>query len=155
MQYSSNRFALVDATKQDDSLQVFLDRIGSANASSLSYLTMGFPAVERISEEPGKARLHEEGLTSLALLRERCTGLTTLQAMVRSEQSSGLSKENQDDLPFIRDALSQIDTHMRAIPSLRNILVRIYGVSLNSRAVELMQGLGWAVFLGDMKKPVE
>ena len=153
--YSSNRFTLVDATKQEELLQSFLDGIGPANASSLSFLTVGFPVVERISEESQKPRLHKESLRSLALLQERCTGLTTLQAMIQSQNSSGLSKENQDDLPFIKDAFSQIDTQMRAIPSLRRISVRIYGVNLNPRVVELMQGLGWVIFVGDKNKPIE
>lgn len=153
--YSSNRFTLVDATQQDDLLQSFLNSIGSANASSLSYLTMGFPVVERVNEESGRARLGEESLRSLALLQKRCSGLTTLQAMIQSQNSSGLSTENQESLSFIEDAFLQIDTRVRAIPSLGSFFVRVYGPTLSSPVVEVMQELGWVVFLGDGNKPVQ
>ena len=153
--YSSNRFTLVDATQQDDLLQSFLNCIGSANASSLSYLTMGFPVVERVNEKSGQARLGEESLRSLALLQKRCSGLTTLQAMIQSQNSSGLSKENQESLSFIEDAFLQIDTSVRAIPSLGSFLVRVYGPTLSSPVVEVMQGLGWVVILDDGNKPVQ
>lgn len=134
----SNRFTLVES---------FLDSIGSANASYLSYLTMGFPVVKRVNEEPGKARLGEESLRSLALLQERRTGLITLKTMIQSQNSSGLSKENQDSLSFIDDAFLQLDKHVRAIPSLGSVFVRVYGLTLSSPVVEVMQGLSWVVFL--------
>ncbi|KAI1498956.1 hypothetical protein F5X99DRAFT_391624 [Biscogniauxia marginata] len=148
--YGSNRFTLVDTTPhQVDLLQSFLNRIGAINAGLLSYLCINFPAVEIVEGQPGNVMLREDGLRSLKLLQQNCAGLKTLEILVHKQNSSGLTKASHDDSQSLRTALSQIDVQLRAISSLKKILVRFYDGPSSPLVTETMKGFGWVICLGD------
>ncbi|KAF2416554.1 hypothetical protein EJ08DRAFT_99122 [Tothia fuscella] len=144
--YAVNCFHLVDITQQQFVLlHDFLNCIGSAHAAVLSHLCINFPVVEGVDGQRGKAKIRDDSLESLKLLRERCTGLSTLETLVHNKNCS-LFKEDDD---FIRGVLPEIDAQFRTIPSLKKIMVRIEvfdGVPSTS-ARDLMQELGWVVLL--------
>lgn len=142
--YGMNQFHLEDITpRQADLLRLFLYCIGPTNAALISILCVNFPVVERINDQAEKLELKPDGLQSVRLLQEKCTELTTLETIVHFKNSS-LFRELDD---FLREALLLIDARLRAIPSLRKIIVRFFdfnGIPTSS-AKEFMEELGWTV----------
>jgi len=145
--YGTNNFTLLDTTRrQIGLLQAFLDCIGPMNASLLSHLCINFPDIEG---QPGNSKLKEGSLQNLKLLQERCTNITTLETHVYSENSGVLTRTDQDNLQFIREALLQLDVQLRAMPSLDKIIVRVYGGTPTPSVMEFMQGFEWVILPGN------
>ena len=149
--YGSNNFTFMDTTRhQANLLQSFLNFIGPVNASHLSHICINLPVAESVEGQPGRILLREDDLCSLKILQEKCIELTTLETLVHSYNSMGLSKAGQhsDDLHFIREALSQIDIQLKAIPSLSKTIVRFYNGSPTPEVAEMVQRLGWVMLPG-------
>lgn len=142
--YGLNQFHLEDITPlQADLLRSFLDCIGPTNAALVSFLCVNFPVVERMNDQAERVELRTDGLQSVRLFQEKCTDLTTLETIVHFKNSS-FFREPDD---FLREALLLIDARLRAIPSLRKIIVRFFdfnGIPTSS-AKQFMQELGWTV----------
>lgn len=142
--YGMNHFHLEDITPlQASLLRSFLDCVGPMNAASLSYLCVNFPVAERIDDQAGRVELRTDSLQSVRLLQEKCTKLTNLETIVHYKNSS-IFREPDD---FLREALSLIDARLRAIPSLRKIIIRFAdfdGIPTAS-AKGFMRELGWTV----------
>jgi hypothetical protein len=144
--YGLNSFTFMDTTQhQGGLLQSFLNCIGSINAGLLSHLCINFPVVESVDGQPGQAILREDDLYSLKLLQDKCTKLTTLETLIYGRNSRCLINPSYDDSQFIREALSQIDAQLKAIPSLEKIIVRSYDGTPAPAVMELMRGLGWVI----------
>jgi len=114
----------------------------------LSHLSINFPVAESVDGQPGQVMLREDDLYSLKLLQEQCATLTTLETLLYSRNSRRLTDPSHDDSQFIREALSQIDAQLKAIPSLKKIIVRFYDGTPTPVVIELMQSLGWAILRG-------
>jgi hypothetical protein len=119
------------------------------NADFLSHLCINFPVAEKNEDQPGEIKIREDGLHSLALLQENHTNLTTLETHIHSNNSSFLTETDEDNSQFVREALLRIDVQLKAISSLKKIIVRVYIKSLTPSVVDLMQGFGWVVLFGD------
>ncbi|KIX03676.1 uncharacterized protein Z518_07229 [Rhinocladiella mackenziei CBS 650.93] len=146
--YRANHFELVDITeKQIGVLRSFLDCIGTVNAASLSHLCISFPIVVSIDEEPGKLRLRDDSQQILKLLEDKCTNLSTLETVVHYRNSGFFMRTEQ----FLREALTYIDGHLKAIHSLQRIIVRVEAQSgvPTSSVKDMMQQLGWLVWSGN------
>ena len=147
--YGLNHFTLVETTQhQGVLLQSFLNCIGSVNAGLLSHLSINFPVAEIVEGQPGKATLREDDLHSLKLLKEKCPNLTTLETLIHSRNSRDLINPSQDDSQNNREALSQIDAQLKAISSLKTVIVRSYNGTPIPSVMELMQGFGWVILRG-------
>jgi len=142
--YRVNHFELVDITRpQIGVLRSFLDGIGYVNAASLSHLCISFPSAVSIDEKPGKVRLRDDSLQSLRLLQDKCTNLSTLETVVHFKNSGFFTRPDQ----FLREAFTKIDAQLKAIHSLRRIIVRVdvqSGVPTSS-VKDMMQQLGWLI----------
>ncbi|KND92703.1 hypothetical protein TOPH_02747 [Tolypocladium ophioglossoides CBS 100239] len=136
--------ALLYTNRQADLLQSFLNCVGSVNAGHLSHICVNFPVAESVKGRPEKTMLKEDDLRSLKLLQEKCINLTTLETIVQSHNSMGLTKASQDsgDSQLVREGLLQIDAELRAIPSLRKIIVSFYDGPPTPEVTESMQRLG-------------
>lgn len=144
--YGMNNFALLDGTRQDVGLvEAFLNCIGPMNSSLLSHLSIDFPVMEGQS---GNSKLREDSLESLKFLQEKCTNLATLETHLHNNKFTGWVRANQDNPQIIRDALSQYDVQLKAIPSLDKIIVRVYGGIPTPSVMDVMQGFGWVVLPG-------
>ncbi|KAK4042993.1 hypothetical protein C8A01DRAFT_32938 [Parachaetomium inaequale] len=156
--YGLSHFALVDATagkNHANLLSSFLGRIGSVNAGCLSHLCINFPAAVGNSEEEDVTADQQAGeedafLGELRLLREKCTSLVTLEMMVYGRHAKGVTvaSHDPDNSQLVRGVLSRMDAHLKAIPSLRRVLVRLYSGPLAPDVVEWMHGFGWVVSVG-------
>jgi hypothetical protein len=142
--YSMNQFHFEDITPtQVDLLRSFLDCIGPMNAASLSRLCVNFPVAERIHDQAERVELRTDSLQSVRLYQDKCTKLSTLELVVHYKNSSFFREPND----FLRGALSLIDSQLRAVPSLRRIIVRFIdfnGIPTTSVG-DFMRELGWEV----------
>lgn len=147
--YGLNHFTLVETTQHQGSLlQSFLNCIGTVNAGLLSHLSINFPVAESVQGQTGKVMIREDDLHSLKVLQEKCTNLTTLETIIHSRNSRSVIVPSQVDSQFNRDALSQINTQLKAITSLEKVIVRSYDGTPTRSVMELMQGFGWVIMRG-------
>ena len=152
--YASNHFVFVDATPRQPALvRSFLAAVGPVNAGRLSHLTINFPVVQRTSSASSdggsEVVLRDDGQTSLALLRESCPGLKTLEAQVHGENYRNLVAPEHQDAQLLEQGLLRINAHVTAMPSLEAVIVRIYQGDPAPGVVEAMRDLGWRVLRGD------
>jgi len=148
--YGMNRFILVDTTRQQAGfLQSFLRCIGPVNAGLLSHICINFPVLENIEDQHDKVEMGEGSLHIWRLLREKCTNLTTLETFIYGKNSSFLTEADGDNSQFVREVLLQIDAQLKAISSLKKIIIRVYSGTLTPLVIDLMQGLGWVILFGD------
>ena len=157
--YGMNNFTLVRTPREPAGLlQAFLDCIGPLNASLLSHICINFPVLEgqpgerkEEEEEGGRGRfqLREDSLQDLKLLQQRCTNLKTLENHLFGKASKGLSKAHKDNTYFSHEALSQIDVQLKAIPSLEEVIIRIYDGTLSSSTKQTMLNFNWIVLPWD------
>ncbi|KAG4414947.1 hypothetical protein IFR04_011924 [Cadophora malorum] len=147
--YGSNHFTFMDtAHRQGGLLQSFFNCIGSLNAGLLSHLTINFPVAENVEGQSGTVILGKDDAYSLRLLKENCASLTTLETVISGRNYTRLINAGDNDSKFIREALSQIDTQLKAVSSLKKVIVRYYDGTPTPLVVELMQGLGWVILRG-------
>jgi len=142
--YGLNQFHLEEITPlQTELLRSFLDCIGPANAASISHLCINFPVAERTHDQAEPIELRTNSLQSVMLCQDNCNNLKTLETVVHYKNSSFFRQS--DD--FLQEALPLIDAQLRAIRSLRKIVVRFVdfdGIP-TAAAKDLMLELGWIV----------
>jgi hypothetical protein len=142
--YGNNQFHLEDITPhQTELLRSFLYCIGPLNAASISHLCVNFPVAERIHGEAEGIELGTDSLQTVRLCKGQCNNLATLETVVHYK-NSGFFREPDD---FLREALRLVNEQLRAIRSLRMIVVRFVdfnGIPTAS-ATTIMQKLGWIV----------
>ena len=140
--YSSNHFTFMDTTRQQaDLLHGFLDRIGPACADQLSHITINFPVVDKLSGPSSEYQIQDDDLRSLQLLQDRCTRLKTLETIVQTHNSDGLSKATPE-------TLSLINAQFKAISSLDKVVVKVYTKPPKADVMELIRELGWVLLRG-------
>lgn len=144
--YGKNNVYLMDRPQQQDVLlRSFLNGLGSLNADFLSRLSISFPVAERTQDQSDTVKIREDSLQNLSLLQEKCTKLTTLEMNISTENSSFLTEAAEDKSHFVREALLQIDAQLKAVSSVKKVVVRLYIHNLSPLIVDSMQGLGWVV----------
>lgn len=156
--YGNNHFTLqeVETTRRRTSLlDSFFNCIGPANAGRLSRLCIDFPSAEKVEGcQSGEIRLREGSLQDLRLLQNQCTKLRTLETLLYGENTRVLIGEYQKNTRFVREVLLEINAQLRGIVSLNKVIVRIDSIeneSLIPSLRELLQELGWVVFVGRRK----
>ncbi|MBE3044361.1 hypothetical protein IMZ48_17700 [Candidatus Bathyarchaeota archaeon] len=153
--YGSNRYIIMDTTKEVDLLRSFLEKIGPKNASSLSHLGLSFPTVETADDESGKARLGQDSLRAFKILQEKCKGIITLESAVSQSIPYSPGKPGHECLPLLEDAFCQIDAQLQALPTLRKFIVRVYDRNITSIVIGAMRSCGWVVYQGDQREPMQ
>ena len=75
--------------------------------------------------------------------------MKTLENQLYGEASKGLSEAHRDNSYFSHEALSQIDVQLKAIPSLEEVIIRIYDGTLSSSTKQTMLNFNWIVLPQD------
>lgn len=148
--YSRNQFTVSDPTlNKVDVLKRFLDRIGPVNAGRISHLYIPFP-VQRIGTniQPDRIVVREDVLGSL----KACRNLATLELGVLPHLD-GLAQSSDGSIRTVnvREALTVINGHVRAVSSMMNVLVKIYSGGVAPAVLECMKDMGWEVHLFDWR----
>ncbi|RSL83779.1 hypothetical protein CEP51_004284 [Fusarium floridanum] len=149
--YGSNYFNFVDtiARRETSILEAFLVSPTPTHGRLLSHLSLSFPGLEAVQGRPEALGLTQDGMRTLKLLQDYCVNLTTLELYVYKYNAFGLVGEAAGDSQPRNEALSQVDEQLRAIPSLKKILIKYYYDRPTPEVTQLMQGLGWTVLMGD------
>lgn len=141
--FGVNHFALLDEKRpKDDLLEAFLTCIGAANSASLSHLSVDFPGLECSAEG---LKIKDDSLKRLKLLQEFCDNLKTLEISFSVKHVRELDQVTGESQQRANEALSQINSQLRAISSLNTIIVRVTGPKPALSAMDCMRTLGWTI----------
>ncbi|KAL6913367.1 hypothetical protein FSHL1_011051 [Fusarium sambucinum] len=153
--YGSNHFHFVDTTMRRETsiLEAFLVSPTPTHARLLSHISLSFPALEAVQGRPEVLGLQQDGMRSLKLLRDYCTNLKTLEFYVHQSNAFGLVEETPSNLQPLHEALLQVDVQLKAISSLKKIVIRCYHDRPTPGVMQLMQGFGWIVLIRDKEVP--
>ncbi|KAI1845893.1 hypothetical protein JX266_007980 [Neoarthrinium moseri] len=147
--YGLNHFIFLDnARHQVELIRSFLGLIGRRNAGLLGYLSINFPVVEVAGDLEGNFVLREDSLATLMLLKDRCTQLKQLETHVHHDTSAETFRSGCSGAHHIRRALSQIDSQLKQLSSLSEVIVTFYTEPPSLLMEELMREFGWTVRLG-------
>ncbi|ELR08388.1 hypothetical protein VC83_03531 [Pseudogymnoascus destructans] len=144
--YSNNCFQFPNvynrALSATDSAHIapFLRQIGSY-ASLVRHICIPFPTFGDYRHE--RARLHEAHIENLALIRNTCTHIATLELLLQLDR---MSYAFSDSL-FATKALDLLGTQFETILSLKKIIVnlQIYGSEDLSDLTKMMHDRTWTV----------
>ncbi|KAL4727902.1 hypothetical protein ACLX1H_004599 [Fusarium chlamydosporum] len=153
--YGSNHFNLVDTTtkREKSVLRAFLVSLTPTYARLLSHLSVSFPALDTVQGRPEALVLKQDEVQTLKLLRDYCINLETLELYLHKENACGLVGSASGHTQVLHDALSQVDAQLKAVSSLQTIIIRCYYDKPTHEAMQLMQGFGWVVLMGDKELP--
>ena len=151
--YGSNHFNFVDTTTQRETsiLQAFLVSSTPVNTHLLSHMSLSFPTLEAVQGQPEAVRLTQGGTHALELLQDYCVNLEILEFYVHKGNAFGLAGGVLGGSLY--EALSQVDTRLKVLSSLKKIVIRYYHERPSPEVMQLMQGLGWIVLMGDKEAP--
>jgi hypothetical protein len=103
---------------------------------------MDFPSLKGSIEE---VKLKDHSLQRLKLLQGCCTNMTTVEVSLSVMQIRALDGLTGESQQLMKEALSQINSQLQAIPSLKTIIVRITGSNPAFLTLECMRTMGWTV----------
>jgi len=85
----------------------------------IRYIYITFPIFNKFQHDG--AVLYEADIKNLELIRDTCTSITTLELWLPPDSENYVFS----DLPIAIEALDLFDTHFKAIPSLKEIIVHL------------------------------
>lgn len=144
--YGQNRFDIIASFGNwsfHSSIPEFIDEIGHVNASYVGQIRVSFP---KLCCE-GNVSIENENLPTFEML---LSCFTNLRTVVTTLQYSDVMENTLNLLnsPTTCDnAVTLVDTHFRAIPSLREIAVEVYEDHSSSHLRRKMESCGWRIIL--------
>lgn len=138
--YAQNRFDFTMATPED--IASFLEKIGRNNADYIQHVCVDFP--DFYYREPGDVILSDGSMSIFASIQSSCANLSTLTALAYSTENMEDKLEKLDN-PKIVTILKLVDTHFRAISSLKKIIVGMYGDDPNCFIRREMKNHEWTI----------
>ncbi|KAI8948200.1 hypothetical protein F4801DRAFT_469400 [Xylaria longipes] len=156
--YSNNRFRFPDifvsisSATNSAHIAPFLRQIGS-QASLIRYICITIPAfLVFYDSQQDRVMFHEPHIKNLELIRDTCTSITTLELSVPPDPA----KYAIDDWPLLAaEALDLLNTHLKAIPPLKEIVVNFQIHSdedLSDDRMKKMRDRGWTVEVTKLPK---
>ncbi|KAI0145202.1 hypothetical protein GGR57DRAFT_306651 [Xylariaceae sp. FL1272] len=140
------------SSESPENISSFLAHIGVHNASSIRHIITQFPMFQIGNdgkaelEDDGKVKLRQDSMNTLAIIQASCTSLSTLTI-------SALSLEEQlfrlGDHKLATETLQLVDTRIRGISSLREIIAMVFEESMVSNSKpghrDTIESLGWTI----------
>jgi hypothetical protein len=118
--YSKNRIQCPDFLGPWYSIAPFLRQIGS-QTQLIRHMCIHFPEFRYYGSDR-RPTLGRADIFDLELIRSTCTSITTLEL---SRSGSPLTRDALSNVSFVQEAVDLLDTRLKAIPSLKNIIVTI------------------------------
>jgi hypothetical protein len=105
---------------QSAALGSFFTKIGHQNASFIRQICIDFPTISNY--KPGSTTLQKDSVKTLELIRDKCTSIAELETTLRDTYLL-----ETDTSPIVVEAaLERVDTHFKAILSLKEVIVHIH-----------------------------
>lgn len=138
--YSRNRLDLTAAYPKI--LDLFFEKIGSRNAACVRDVLIRFPEFPNL--EPGNVAIDEGSIKMLTTLQSNCTNLNTLRTCRQSTDAmecwlNVMKKKFDTGL----EALELVNTHFKAIPSLREVVLYAYDDGPGVETRQRMKEYNW------------
>ncbi|KAK3314226.1 hypothetical protein B0H66DRAFT_374428 [Apodospora peruviana] len=171
--YSRNRFVIF--AKKTAALPVFLDRIGAENAPHIRHLCIPYPHVKvrsDLAHYPTGRLMKAEELRAAAyaidddrpvfalskpqfldLMKERCTGLETIETLVHTGEGLQLYLHWHG---LMEDVMSLMDSLFRSVVGREGkVVVNLYEWHSGQQWFKVAQGYGWTTVVHPNPKPKE
>ncbi|KAJ9129971.1 hypothetical protein NKR23_g12395 [Pleurostoma richardsiae] len=139
--YGQNHFDFTDATAEE--IGSFLQQIGSNNAGQIQHILIDFP--EFLYLDPGDVILKEGSVDILANIWNGCANVSTLTTSLWSTNAMEVRLDNLEHHRIAFEALELVDTHFRAISSVREIILEVYQDGPSDHIRGLMRSRGWTI----------
>lgn len=137
--YGRNRFDFGGC--DPEKLASFLRQIGPRNAGSIRHIVIDFPEFRYL--DPGDIALDEESIRTLRNISSSCTSLGTLTTSLHSTHSMECRLDNLEHHKLATEALHLVDTQLRAIPSLPEIILEVSEDAPSDHLRNNMESYGW------------
>jgi len=146
--YTWNSFDFT--TGHPENITSFLEQIGQSNADFIRHIYVDFP---KLFLENDCIALDEDSISTLATLQSNCEYLRTLTLpQVCSTSLAPLNTDPQavgiiaaTDPETITEAVELVNTHIRSISSLQDIIIELYEDSPSDHIRGEMERLGWKI----------
>jgi hypothetical protein len=145
--YSRNCFEI----QNSELLTSFLDQIGPQNAGTLRRLVIAFPAFHNDGHAVG-ITLQEDGVWTLDLIHDKCQNIVTLETSLHTTNAMEIRLDEFDSPRAADQALALVDARLKAIPSLQELLVHVYGEPINLALREKMRDYGWIIKISEQNQ---
>jgi len=139
--YAQNRFNFTWGTPEV--VASFLGQIGRNNADYIRHMCVSFPRF--LCLDPDGVTLEDDSVGILANIQSGCANLSTLTTSLYSINATEVRLDAQDNPKVVAEALKLVDTHLRAISSLREKIVEVYEDGLSDHMRRKMEDHGWII----------
>ncbi|KAF2802378.1 uncharacterized protein BDZ99DRAFT_202143 [Mytilinidion resinicola] len=139
--YAQNRFDLT--VHSPELVDSFLDKIGRNNASHIRHICISFPEVRYLD-------LHDVTLADdsdhiLAKIQTDCINLRTLTTSLDSIYVTEGGLDETGSPSIVVETFALVDSRLRAIPSLQEIIVEVYEKDASAYVRREMESHGWTI----------
>ena len=138
--YAQNRFDFTACTSEQ--VASFLRQIGPKNAGYIQHVHVGSSDFPHLA--PDNIAFKDDSLGTLAIIRSGCANLSTLTISMTRIHGMKLC-EALDNPKFGIEAMNLINTHIRAISSLQQIIIEVYRGGLSDYIRREMENQGWKI----------
>lgn len=136
--YAQNRFSFFWCTLEH--VESFFEQIGRTNTNWIRHIYIEFPEFKCLDQL--NVSLEEDSVQILEKIRDECSQLSTIKTSVMSIE---YRLDALDCPKAATKAITLVDTHFRAIPSLEEIIVEVYEDSRSGYARNEMKRRGWTI----------
>ncbi|KAI1193029.1 hypothetical protein F5X97DRAFT_328988 [Nemania serpens] len=126
-----------------EALFYFLTCIGPVNASLITHLRVNFPSVDDVDCVPGQLTLRNPDVRDMQLIQRICTGLATLGLLIHCGNARIFTRTNVDHCRVVKEYFPQVDTLLKAIPSLGKVVISTHGINVQQSTKDAMRDFGW------------
>jgi hypothetical protein len=121
MLYAQNCFYFTTCFSED--ITSFLEQIGRNNARYILSIKIEFPVFHSL--ELNDITLEDDSVRILTTIQSNCTKLSTLITSLHSSDTMEVTLYVLDSPEIVAEALALVDSHFRAISSLKEIIVEL------------------------------
>jgi hypothetical protein len=137
--YAQNGF---DFTKYEfERVAEFLDKIGRHNTKHIRRVYIDFPHIE----DDATLDLEDHSNRVLAKIRSECVNLSTVITSLGSTNAMELKLDAFDSPKLVDKALALVDAQLRAILSLKEVIVEVYEDGPSADIRRKMEAYGWSM----------
>ncbi|ELR09274.1 hypothetical protein GMDG_03844 [Pseudogymnoascus destructans 20631-21] len=137
----SNHFNFT--TTSNNHVTPFLETIGTNNAGNIQHIKINFPNFRNL--ELGNVTIDEDDTRVLESIQRRCTSLKSLTSFRCSTYDMEYKLRALHNPNIVIEALGLVNSRLRAMPSLQDIIVEVFEDPPSDEIWEIMWNQGWTI----------
>ncbi|KAH7359749.1 hypothetical protein BKA66DRAFT_445259 [Pyrenochaeta sp. MPI-SDFR-AT-0127] len=139
LMYAQNCFNISICTSEE--VVSFIERIGRNNARYIQHIYIDFPAFEYLVLDA--VMLYSESTDALAKIQSDCSNLGSITMSPHSIHAMERRLSTLDNAKITAEVIALVNSHFRAITTLREVIVDVYEDSSNDEMRRSMKSHGW------------